>query len=85
MDLTGLSGVKFEHVVDPDTGVLTLTLKTPANMVIGEIVLDQYKARPFFDALAEIMEEHYPDSDHNVLGRRATIDLTKRAATLYFG
>lgn len=85
MDLTGLSVVKFDQEVDPDTGVLTLTVRNEAEATLGTILLDQYKVRPFFEALAEIMGGYYPDSDHNVLGRRAMVDMTAKTARLTFG
>lgn len=57
MDLTGQDTLRVYYALDPDTNVLTISIKDGLDVDLGEIIIENTKYRSLMKALTVMSEE----------------------------
>ena len=84
MDFTTLTKFITKHAVDEETGVLTITFRDEADEnTIGELVLEDLRARAFFESMVRIQEARWPNGVTRQ-GHKTITDLNLDKATTEF-
>jgi hypothetical protein len=83
MDFVGETIIKTSYAVDEDTGILTITFKDHADVVIDTLVIENIKYKSLIKALGIIADERITSLMTQVGHRTTYLALTNAAETVF--
>jgi hypothetical protein len=83
MDLTNKPIIKTSYDLDPDTNILTITLKDYADVLIDTIIIENVKYKAFMKALEIVASERITTLTTQVGHRTVYKSQTNEAETVF--
>ena len=83
MNFVGETIIKTSYAVDEDTGILTITFRDNADVVIDTLVIENIKYKSFMKAMGFIAEERITTLMTQVRHRTTYLALTNAAETVF--
>lgn len=84
MDLTSQTTIRTSYEVDPDTNILTITLKDGSNVELGTIVIENIKYRSLMRAMEVMASERVPSLETQT-GYRVNYAVNTDEGEILFG